>query len=222
MNPATILISLANDYVHAGWLVMAATRLVKSGGTHGGLDDLNSTGILLSSYAPTQDTTTTRIAGLYGGFSGLRDSRVNEQGAEWVSAAGQAMIAVNRGPLDWAHHRLPSEQVFLHIWTPHFGPATLNSPIEVFLKQIRPICSPKARPWNEAPCEVAGQRFLLETPVAFPDSTRHERVYALPPDLSLELQKEYSIRARFQTGGKAVRLFRFTFFTDDRGLPAAY
>ena len=222
LNPATILISLANDYVHAGWLVAAGSSLMKSGGTHGALDDLNSTGILLSSFAPTQDTTSSRVAGLYGGFPGLRDSHTKEQGAEWVSGACQAMIALTRGPLDWANRRLPSDQVFLHIWTLHFGPATLNSPIEVFVKQTQPVCSSKVRPWNPQPCEAEEQRFVLKSPVTFPDSTRYERVYALPPDLILEPQERYSIGAWFKNGGKTVRLFHFTFFTDDRGLPAVY
>ena len=56
LNPATILISLDNHYLHAGWLVKKASELVWFGGTHGALDDLNSNGILLSNFAPTQDT----------------------------------------------------------------------------------------------------------------------------------------------------------------------
>ena len=74
LNPATILISLANGHVHANWLVAAGSKLMKEGGTHGALDDLNSDGILLSSFAPTQDTTVGRVAELYGKFSGLRNT----------------------------------------------------------------------------------------------------------------------------------------------------
>ena len=70
LNPASILISLNNNYVHSGWLLKRGIVLVKSGGTHGGLDDINSTGILLSSFAPTQDTSTSRVAALFGGFDG--------------------------------------------------------------------------------------------------------------------------------------------------------
>jgi hypothetical protein len=73
LNPATILISLANDHLHAGWLVATGSWLMKFGGTHGALDDLNSTGFLLSSFAPTQDTTAGRVAAVYDGFPGLRD-----------------------------------------------------------------------------------------------------------------------------------------------------
>ncbi len=76
-NPASILISLSNDYVHAGWLVKMASHLMKSGGTHGGLDDINSNGIVLSNFAPTQDTSTGRVAGLFEGFAGLQKERKN-------------------------------------------------------------------------------------------------------------------------------------------------
>jgi hypothetical protein len=89
LNPATILISVANDHIHANWLVAAGSKLMKSGGTHGALDDLNSNGILLSSFAPTQDTTVGRVAGFYGSFSGLRDREryAQEEGAEWICGA---------------------------------------------------------------------------------------------------------------------------------------
>ena len=70
LNPATILISLNNHYVHAGWLVKKGSELVTFGGTHGALDDLNSDGILLSSFAPTRDTSSLRVAGLFDGFPG--------------------------------------------------------------------------------------------------------------------------------------------------------
>ena len=65
LNPATILISLDNRYVHASWLIKKGSEFVRFGGTHGGLDDLNSNGILLSSFAPTPDTSTSRVAALF-------------------------------------------------------------------------------------------------------------------------------------------------------------
>jgi len=34
------------------------------------LDDINSTGVLLSSFAPTTDTSTSRAAALFNGFKG--------------------------------------------------------------------------------------------------------------------------------------------------------
>src|SRR5206468_11495882 len=32
LNPATILLSLSNDYVHAGWLIKKSSQLMTSGG----------------------------------------------------------------------------------------------------------------------------------------------------------------------------------------------
>lgn len=49
---------------------------MKVGGTHGGLDDLNSNGIVLSNFGPTHDTSTARVAAQFEGFAGLHNSRV--------------------------------------------------------------------------------------------------------------------------------------------------
>jgi hypothetical protein len=69
-NPATILLSLDNRYVHANWLVFFGSGLVTCAGAHGGLDDLNSDGILLSNFAPTNDTIRATPAGQTRGFAG--------------------------------------------------------------------------------------------------------------------------------------------------------
>jgi hypothetical protein len=71
-NPASILLSLNNAYVHDGWFINSGIALVKSGGTHGALDDINSTGVLLSSFAPTKDSSSSRVAGMFDGFKGRR------------------------------------------------------------------------------------------------------------------------------------------------------
>src|SRR5262249_24397420 len=52
LNPATILVSLKNGYIHCGFLIKQGAGLVNCGGTHGALDDLNSDGILLTTFAP--------------------------------------------------------------------------------------------------------------------------------------------------------------------------
>jgi hypothetical protein len=70
LNPASILISLDNAYVHSNWLLKRGIALVRSGGTHGALDAINSTGVLLSNFAPTQDTSTSRAAAVFNGFNG--------------------------------------------------------------------------------------------------------------------------------------------------------
>lgn len=78
LYPATIIVSLKNGYIHSGWIIRRGIALTKSGGTHGALDDINSDGILLSSFAPTKDTTSSRVAALYDGFPGRRNTRNSE------------------------------------------------------------------------------------------------------------------------------------------------
>lgn len=87
-NPATILISLKPGFVHAGWGVKTGSRLMSSGGTHGSLQDVSSTGILLSTFAPTFDTSTGRVASLFDRFPGLHELSSPPRGAEWVRAQG--------------------------------------------------------------------------------------------------------------------------------------
>jgi hypothetical protein len=222
LNPATILISLANGHLHAGWLVAAGSKLMKVKGTHGALDDLNSTGILLSNFGPTQDTTAGRVATLYEGFPGLRDPCVQEEGAEWISGAGQATITVSRGPLDWARHRLPDGDVFLHVWSPQFGSGNPDAKVQVAVGKVRPGSAPTLGRWDPKPPEARERRFWLSFPVCVPDCTSYERVYPRPVDLTLEPQQEYCMIGCLQNGNKNLRLFRFSFWTDNRGRPVAY
>ena len=64
LNPATILISLSNGYVHCGFLMQKGADLSTFSSTHGALDNLNSDGIVLSNFTPTRDTSSDRVAGL--------------------------------------------------------------------------------------------------------------------------------------------------------------
>lgn len=222
LNPATILISLANDHVHAGWLVNTASGLMRVGGTHGALDDLNSTGALLSSFAPTRDTSTRRVAELYEGFPGLHDHRRHEDGAEWVSGACQAMVTISRGPLDWARHRLPSDQIFLRVWTPRFSHENLDAPVAISIAKVRPVSAVRIRRGDPEPRGAEPLCFTLAPPLPFPGSDSYERVYAAPPGLMLEPRQEYRITGSVRAGNEPARLFAFNFIADDCGQPVAY
>ena len=70
LNPATILLSLDNRYVHANFWVFFASRLATCAGTHGGLDDLNSTGITLSNFTATDDTIARKLPQQFAYFAG--------------------------------------------------------------------------------------------------------------------------------------------------------
>ena len=244
LNPATILISLDNHHVHAGWLVKTGSELVTFGGTHGALDDLNSDGILLSSFAPTQDTSSSRVAGLYDCFPGLRNFRAEENGAEWITGKEQALTRIARVPLDWDRQMLPDDEVFLRIWTPSFAHLDLEVPVELTVKKAGQFSSAQIRRGDPQPIDASesyeavligrhGQgdprptdaserHFILNQPISFPDKCAYERVYALPADLVLEPQKEYSISGQVRDQNKNIRIFEFTFRTDSRGQPVAY
>ncbi len=222
LNPATILISLNNHYVHSGWLVKKGSELVTFGGTHGALDDLNSDGILLSSFAPTEDTSSTRVAGLYDGFPGLRNYRAEENGAEWITGKEQALTRIARVPLDWDRQMLPDDEVFLRIWTPSFARLDPEAPVELTVKQAGYFSSAQIRRGETQPTDASERHFTFNFPISFPDKCAYERVYAFPADLMLEPQKEYRISGRVSDQKKDIRIFDFTFRTDSRGRPIAY
>jgi hypothetical protein len=242
LNPATILISLDNHYVHAGWLVKIGSEMVTFGGTHGALDDLNSDGILLSSFAPTHDTSSGRVAGLFDGFPGLRNYRAEENGAEWISKEEQARIRIARVPLDRDRQMLPDDEVFLRIWTPNFTRLGIEIPVELTVKKIGHFSSeqiPQGEPQpNDAsapyetmligrqedtlPIDASERHVTLNAPFPFPDKCAYERVYAFPADLKLEARQEYLISGRILDQKKNIRIFEFPFRTNDRGLPLAY
>jgi hypothetical protein len=222
LNPATILISLDNAYVHAGWFVKFGSDVVRFGGTHGALDDLNSDGILLSSFGPTQDTSANRVATLYGEFKGLRNYRAGEQGAEWVSAKAQALAAIARAPLDQERQRLPDHGVLLHVWTPHFSRLGIDAPIDVTVRKAQDYLPARIRRGDPEPDYSSEQHLTLNLPITLPSVCSCERVYLLPSDLVLEPGKEYLIAGRIREGRKSSEIFSFTFYTGARGRPAAY
>jgi hypothetical protein len=221
LNPATILISLNNDYVHASWLIKKGSEFVRFGGTHGGLDDLNSNGILLSSFAPTQDTSTSHVAGLYEDFPGLRNYRAEGSGAEWVSGKGQALTRIARAPIDRDCRLLPGDGVFLRIWALSFAHLGSEIPVEVTVAKAGRYSPARIRRGDPEPMGAAEKHWTLTLPLSLPGKCSYERVYALPSDLILEPQEAYWISGRLR-GQRHTQIFRFAFRTDSRGLPAAY
>jgi len=219
LNPATILISLDNAYVHSGWFVKKGSEVVRFGGTHGALDDLNSNGILLSSFAPTQDTSANRVAALFNGFKGLRDYRAGEMGAEWVSVRAQALTTIARSPLDRGCQTLPDDGLLLHIWTPQFTRLGNEAPVDVTIRQARRFLPAQVRRGDPKPVAASEQHLVLNRPVSFPDRCSCERLYALPADLMLQAQGEYLVSGRIQDGKRNTTIFRFAFRTDHRGWP---
>jgi len=214
LNPATVLVSLKNGYVHAGWAVKAASRLVTTGGTHGALDDVNSVGIVLSNFRLTRDTSTSRVAAQFDGFNGLRNYRREENGAEWFSRKAQAMTAIKRTALDDpAGCRLPDDGLFLRVWTPDFVRG-ITEPMQIVIEKDPRYPSEPSRTGSVKAPDV--RHLTLSAPLAF--DSRYERVYQVP-DLALAPQDNYRISGSI---GDDERLFTFNFRTDTDGKPVAY
>ena len=147
-------------------------------------------------------------------------------------------------PLDWDRQMLPDDEVFLRIWTPSFAHLDLEVPIELTVRktghssssQIRrgdpqPVVASESYEavligrhgqGDPLPTDASERHFTLNLPISFPDKCAYERVYALPADLTLEPQKEYSISGRVRDQNKNLQIFDFTFRTDSRGQPVAY
>ena len=221
LNPATILISLDNRYVNAGWLVKKGSQLVNCGSTHGGLDDLSSDGILLSNFKSTEDTSSGRVAGQFDDFPGLRNYRAEENGAEWVSQPEQALVRIARAPLDRDYQSLPDADVFLRVWSPQFLRVDGKAPVEVTIKKIPRFASAQILRGDQTPA-APGLRATFSLPVFPPRQCAYERIYACPPALILEPQTEYQISGWLDDHGRSDFLFEFDFYTNRRGRPAAF
>ena len=213
-NPATILISLNNHYVNDGWWTHQGSRLVTCGSTHGALDDLNSDGILLSNFAPTRDTSSDRVAGLYGGFPGLGNYRAAENGAEWVTAKEQSRTRIARAPFDRDCKLLPADGVYLRIWSPDLAGHDSRAPVELAIEKVSGFSL-----W---PGRSADEEITLNRPLSTADPGATERVYALPPEVHLEPQTQYKISGWLRERDETIRLFAFDFHTNPDGQPAAY
>jgi Type I phosphodiesterase / nucleotide pyrophosphatase len=222
LNPATILISLDNQYVNAGWLVKESSRLENYSSTHGALDDINSDGILLSNFKPTHDTSTGRVAGQFDGFPGMRNYRAEENGATWLTKKEQSLTRIVRDPFDRDYKLLSAGDVFLRIWSPQLIHLDNQTPVKVAIEKIPRFASAQIERGNPDPVDPPGLHLTFNHPISFPDKCAYERVYACPPDLILEPQTEYRISGWIEDKKKNVRLFEFVFHTNSRGRPAAF
>lgn len=222
LNPATILISLDNQYVNAGWLVKAGSRLEDYGSTHGALDDINSDGIVLSNFKPTHDTSTTRVAAQFNGFPGLRNYHAQETGTEWFTKNEQSLTRIARDPFDRDYQSLPTNDVFLRVWSPQLIHLDTNAPLEVTIEKIPRYAGAQVQHGVQDPVDPPGLHLTFNNPISFFDQFPYERIYACPPDLILEPQAEYQISGWILDHLQRKFLFEFDFYTDDRGRPAAF
>ncbi|HEY1789699.1 MAG TPA: hypothetical protein VGJ73_16245 [Verrucomicrobiae bacterium] len=170
LNPATILVSLDNHYVHAAALINAGSRLESTGSTHGALDDINSMGIVLSNFTPTHDTSSDRVAACFDNFAGLRDYRAEENGAEWVRKSEQARTRIRRDLFDWNYKSLPEKRIFLRVWSPDLaqaGEGTLYASVE----KLSGTTESGADPVNLQPNILHERQYTFGPPISFSQNT---------------------------------------------------
>jgi Type I phosphodiesterase / nucleotide pyrophosphatase len=214
-NPATILVSLKNGYVHNDWIIQRGVVLTTSGGTHGALDDLNSDGILLSSFAPTPDTSSTRVAALFDGFKGRRNLR-NENGIEWICAKTLATTTNSIELPDQKSESLTANQLCLRVRTPSFTNIDRDTPIEITIKKIPPV---QLRRCDQETVPTFERRLTLTHPLSCTNKCSPERAYTLPADLTLQPRTTYRISAQITNQKQTTPIFSFIFRTNNRGEP---
>lgn len=222
LNPATILISLSNGYVHCGFLLQKGADLSTFSSTHGALDNLNSDGIVLSNFAPTRDTSSSRVAGLFDDFSDVRNFRAQENGAELVTRNEQALARIVHDPFDANYRELSSNEVYLRVWSPQLARLDINAPLNVTIEKVKHFPNPQNQRWVPRPAAALGRHLTFNQPVSFLDPPAYERIYALPSDLILKPLTDYWISGWMRGHSKSLTLFKFNFYTDRRGRPAAY
>jgi hypothetical protein len=198
------------------------SRLVTCRSTHGGLDDINSDGILLCNFAPTQDTSTARVAGQFENFAGLKNFRAEENGAEFVTKNEQSLTRIAHESFDQASSQLPAADVFLRIWSPQLARFPGASAITVDIEKTRIHTCETSRRGDHQIRRTMQRAIILDPPIFFSGQAASERIYAFPPDLKLEPQTEYKISGRMHAPAKTIRLFDFLFHTGCDGRPAAF
>jgi hypothetical protein len=221
LNPATILVSLDNHYVHAGWWVNAGSELESCGSTHGALDDINSLGVVLTNFKPTHDMPTDRVAGFFDNFPGLRNYRDQENGAEWVTRNEQARARIRRDPFDWSYKSLPNNEIFLRVWSPELAEPGANVSLNAAIEKVSGDADPPTGGENLQPTLAHEIRVTFNKPLGLAHCP-YERVYACPTDLGLEPHAEYQISGWVRGADKDAARFNFVFRTDEQGRPAAY
>ena len=87
LNPAPILVSLADAYRVGLGLVSVANRMRTLGGTHGALGNTNSLGVVMANFRETHDDLTTTVNEQFDGFADLGPVRTPSSGARLTTTS---------------------------------------------------------------------------------------------------------------------------------------
>ncbi len=85
LNPAPILVSVADGFRVGQGMVSLANRMRPLGGTHGALSASNALGVLMTTFVDTHDDATPFVRQQLGGFSDLGPVRLKGSGARLTS-----------------------------------------------------------------------------------------------------------------------------------------
>lgn len=200
-NTASVIISLNNHYVHSAYLIKKGSEFVKFGGTHGGMDDLNCVGMLVSNIRSGEDTLTRNVQASFEGFAGRRNYRTLETGADWVMGNGGE--AVPR----------------LRVWSPLLAEVQDKAPMEVVIKGKLFSSGRTFTVQEEQGSREATLLPFSTTPMHAERSNL--RFYTIPEKLVLEPSTEYRASIHIRVGEKSEAI-RVDFCTDQRGIPVGY
>jgi hypothetical protein len=221
LNPATIIISLDNRYVHDYWATELGSRLVTCRSTHGGLDAACSAGIVLSNFQPTHDTSTRRVAAQFKDFANVNNFRATMSGAEWFTKEQQSAVRIPRRPLDHEWRQLPDEGVFLRVWSPELLKLPAGVSINAVIQKADATGPLQiGRAYRQPEPEKISIHFPV--PLLAQEGRHCERIYELPAIPNLRPGTEYKMSGWVSGAGKQEPLFTFIFRTDPGGQPLVY
>lgn len=86
LNPAPILVSLADGYRVGLGMVSIANRMRPLGGTHGALSETNSLGVVMTNFVDTHDDDTRNVREQVGGMGNLRSIERRDTGARLTTS----------------------------------------------------------------------------------------------------------------------------------------
>ncbi|HSY43776.1 MAG TPA: hypothetical protein VK811_07680, partial [Candidatus Acidoferrum sp.] len=112
--------------------------------------------------------------------------------------------------------------IFLRVWSPELARPGNSPSLEATIEKISGVTDPSAGAQSLKPTVEHEIRVTFKEPVSFAQNCPYERVYACPPNLSLEAQADYRISGWVEGFNKNATRFEFDFRTDSNGKPLAY
>ncbi len=223
LNPAPILVSIADGFRVGLGMVSIANRMRPLGGTHGALSETNSLGVLMTNFVDTHDDLTTTVRAQVGNFDDLLTHVPKASGARLTSDA-----LLRRDRLTSFHFALPgdtdTDRTSLEVWLSEADERWASDGATFELQLLRgpdtrgepELLASSQRALSAAVSTSDRRRFLLPIPLL-------ERA-ALAPLSSYRIRVVIATRAGPELGAKRRMREIMTLLvrTDATGRIAAY